>query len=145
VPIEVPNPSRDKMRSIAKLRLKESKILLDNGYYNGAYYFCGYAVECGLKACIAKNIKRFHFPDRNFGTKCYTHDLKGLISSANLDQELNREKISDPVFDRYWTIVKDWKSDIRYYDGIEGNKAIDLYKSVSDRTHGVLKWVKKYW
>ncbi|RLC09228.1 MAG: DNA-binding protein, partial [Deltaproteobacteria bacterium] len=26
--------------------------MLDNGYFNGAYYLLGYSVECTLKACI---------------------------------------------------------------------------------------------
>ena len=30
------------------------KVLLDAGRYPAAYYLVGYAVECGLKACVAK-------------------------------------------------------------------------------------------
>lgn len=37
---------------------------MDQGLYDGAYYLSGYAVEWALKACIAKNVKRYDFPDR---------------------------------------------------------------------------------
>jgi HEPN domain-containing protein len=33
-------------------------VLLEAGLYAGAYYLAGYAVECALKACIAKKTAR---------------------------------------------------------------------------------------
>ena len=44
--------------------LKRQKALLDGGYPAGAYYLMGYAVECALKACIAKQTKRYDFPPK---------------------------------------------------------------------------------
>ena len=32
--------------------------------WDAAYYMIGYCVECALKACIAKQIRRFDFPDK---------------------------------------------------------------------------------
>jgi hypothetical protein len=46
--------NRNDFQKISRLRVKEAKALLDNGYPAGAYYLMGYAVECALKACIAK-------------------------------------------------------------------------------------------
>lgn len=37
--------NRWELQKIAKIRKKESKKLLDDGYYSGAYYLCGYVVE----------------------------------------------------------------------------------------------------
>ncbi len=38
--------------------------MLNAGYPDGAYYPAGYSVECGLKACIAKGVQRYDFPDK---------------------------------------------------------------------------------
>ena len=54
--------NRNDFQKISRLRVKEAKALLDNGYPAGAYYLMGYAVECALKACIAKQTKRYDFP-----------------------------------------------------------------------------------
>jgi hypothetical protein len=44
----------------------------------------GYSVECGLKACVAKQIREHDFPDRQFVLDSYTHDLNRLIGLAGL-------------------------------------------------------------
>jgi hypothetical protein len=46
--------NRNDLQNLSRLREKEAKVLLDNGCFAGAYYLLGYAVECALKACIAK-------------------------------------------------------------------------------------------
>jgi HEPN domain-containing protein len=50
--------NRADLQQLAELRITEAKVLLDNGFYAGAYYLAGYAVECALKACIAKLTNR---------------------------------------------------------------------------------------
>jgi HEPN domain-containing protein len=49
---------------MAMVRLKEANVLLRLGLSDGAYYLAGYAVECALKACIAKGTRRYEFPDK---------------------------------------------------------------------------------
>jgi hypothetical protein len=46
--------NRAEFQKLSDLRLHESKALLTAGLPQGAYYLAGYAVECALKACIAK-------------------------------------------------------------------------------------------
>lgn len=145
MPIVAPPPSRDTMKSIAKLRLEESKILLDKGQYNGAYYLCGFAVECGLKACIARKIKSCHFTHRKFSQNCYQHDFNTLLKEASLDHELEKEMNLDTDFRSNVGVVKDWGTDARYIDYIDEILAKNLYKAVTDRRHGVMRWLKKYW
>jgi HEPN domain-containing protein len=65
--------------------LKEAKALLDAGLPDGAYYLAGYAVECALKACIAKSTLRYDFPDKTTVDKSYTHSLTQLVGVANLN------------------------------------------------------------
>lgn len=50
---------RQDLRELALLRLKEAQVLFANGCWSGAYYLAGYAIECALKACIAKKTERF--------------------------------------------------------------------------------------
>jgi len=67
--------NRHDLRELALIRLREARVLLKNGNYEGAYYLCGYVVECGLKACIAKQTRRYDFPDKKTVDESYTHDL----------------------------------------------------------------------
>jgi len=46
--------NRNDFQQLADVRIDEAVVLLDQGKYDGAYYLAGYAVECSLKACIAK-------------------------------------------------------------------------------------------
>ena len=67
------------LEQLADLRLAEAVALLGltPPMPDGAYYLAGYAVECALKACIAKLTDRHDFPDKNFAAKCFTHKAKG--------------------------------------------------------------------
>jgi HEPN domain-containing protein len=55
---------RKDLQALSNVRLKEAKALLGAGLWDGAYYLAGYAVECALKACIAKQTQRYEFPDK---------------------------------------------------------------------------------
>jgi hypothetical protein len=55
---QVPIYRRD-FKSLADLRIEDARLLLRSGRQQGAYYLCGYAVECALKACIAKTVKLY--------------------------------------------------------------------------------------
>jgi len=82
--------NRRDLQRLSSVRLSEAKILLDNGYYSGAYYLLGYAVECALKACIAKQVKRHEFPDRQTVNDSYTHNLQSLLRISGLEVELEQ-------------------------------------------------------
>jgi len=53
--------NRSDFQQLAEDHLRHGKALLDAGLYSGAYYMCGYVVECALKACICKRTKEFDF------------------------------------------------------------------------------------
>ena len=42
------------LQTLAQMRLEDAKALEQSGQYAGAYYLAGFAVECRLKACIAR-------------------------------------------------------------------------------------------
>src|SRR6266496_4207823 len=66
---------------LAELRLTDAKALIDQERYEAAYYIGGYAVECALKACIAKKTREFEFPNKD-SSKLYTHRLEVLLEYA---------------------------------------------------------------
>jgi hypothetical protein len=136
--------NRKDFKDISAIRLKEATILLSNRQYSGSFYLCGYAIECALKACIAKQVKRFDFPDKKTVNDSYTHDLQNLVRLAGLKSVLDREKNNDPVFHQNWQLVIKWSEDSRYKKSTM-KEAQDIYTAITDPQHGVLKWIQQYW
>mgnify|MGYP001098975205 CR=1 FL=1 len=135
---------RNDLKELALIRLKEARVLLKNGNYEGAYYICGYVVECGLKACIAKQTKRYDFPDKKTVDESYTHDLANLVKIAGIGRDLDGEMKSNPKFEVNWSIAKDWTETSRYEKHTE-KEAQALYVAIADRKQGVLQWIKQRW
>jgi HEPN domain-containing protein len=132
------------LQALSRVRAKEAKALLDLDLYDGAYYLAGYAVECALKACIAKGTRRFEFPDKKRVDSSYTHDLELLMRLANL-YEWHRERIKgDPEFKANWGTVEAWDEQSRY-ERHSREKARQLLDAVFNRRPGVLAWVRLYW
>ena len=67
--------NRRDFQELSRIRLKEAQALLEQGLWDGAYYLAGYAEECALKACIAKETQRHEFPDRKRVELSHSHDL----------------------------------------------------------------------
>jgi hypothetical protein len=65
---------RKDLRALSRVRLSEARALLKAELPDGAYYLAGYAVECALKACIAKETQRYEFPDKKRVNSSHTHD-----------------------------------------------------------------------
>jgi HEPN domain-containing protein len=133
---------RQTFKRLALLRLVEAKALLDGGHHHGAYYLCGYAVECALKACLAKQAKRHVFPPRPNEVRDYywTHDLNKLLSriGAPLTSTLKNDK--------NWAVVKDWAEDNRRYStDTTPELARQIYGAVADKKNGVLRCIRKHW
>jgi hypothetical protein len=136
--------NRNDLRQLARIRLKEARALIEGKCFDGAYYLCGYAVECGLKACVAKLTRRSEFPDLEKVKASYTHNLDNLVRQAGLEPTRQAEAASDPDFDLNWTVTKDCSEKARYVQHDE-RKARDLYRAVTDRQHGVMRWIRKQW
>jgi hypothetical protein len=136
--------NRSDFIKLAELRLHEAKVLLDAEKFDGAYYLCGYAIECALKACIAKSTKEHDFPNKNTVNDSYSHDLKKLIKVSDLQNDFDKALKSDSDLENYWSVVKDWKETSRYKCD-QKNEAFALYQAVADKDKGVLQWIKQYW
>jgi hypothetical protein len=137
--------NRSDLQSLSRLRLQEARVLLANDCFEGAYYLAGYAVECALKACIAKQVNRYDFPDRKLANDSYSHNIEQLLGVSGLKPNHDAEIKSNPDFAVNWAIVKDWSEQDRYRTPIPEAKAKDLYSAITARRNGVIAWLKKWW
>lgn len=136
--------NRTELQAVAAMRIDEAKTLLDAGQFSGAYYLVGYSVECALKACVARQVRRGDFPDKRLANEAFTHDLEKLVAVAGLKQGFETDRRANPLLEVNWAIVKDWTVATRYEVGISSAQARDLYSACVGR-NGVLPWVKKRW
>jgi HEPN domain-containing protein len=135
---------RRDLQELSKVRLKEAKALMELGLYDGAYYLAGYAVECALKACIAKATSRGEFPDKKRVDLSHSHDLLQLIKVAGQKDEHHERIQGDLVFETNWEIVNYWSEQSRYRRNTR-ESAQALVSAVSAGRHGVISWIKQHW
>ena len=112
--------------------------------FEGAYYLAGYAVECGLKACIAKRTRRHDFPSKDFVRNSCTHDFSQLIKTAELEDQYRIDLDRDSRLAANWRIVKDWKEDSRYAVWTQA-QARALIEAITEAPHGVFPWIEQQW
>jgi HEPN domain-containing protein len=130
-------------QQIAEVRLRESKALLDAGFPDGAYYLAGYAIECALKACIAKRTREHDFPEKE-SKDFYIHDLDKLLGFAKLKDDLYQALRTNPAMNANWIIAKNWAETSRYQMKTAAD-AVGLLKAIEDQSGGLLPWVQKRW
>jgi hypothetical protein len=136
--------NRKDLQSLSRVRLREARALLGLGLNDGAYYLAGYAVECALKACIAKRTLRYDFPDKKLVQDLYTHAPGGLVNKAGLATELKEHLAADPRFRSNWELAGLWSAESRY--NVHSKEEADLLvRAVGESRHGILAWVKRYW
>jgi len=135
--------NRADFQQLAERRLQESKALLNAGFPDGAYYLAGYAVECALKACIAKRTRERDFPEKE-SQGYYVHDLRKLVGFARLTVDLDRALQTDSVMDANWTIVMNWSEASRYLKKT-AQEAMDLIHAIEDQAGGILPWIMLHW
>lgn len=136
--------NRTDLQRLSRLRLQEARSLFNSGLYSGAYYLSGYAVECALKASIAKRTLRFEFPDLDRARRSYTHGLADLFKVAELLNDFQSARQQNAGLQASWDIVKDWSEQGRYevWSQTEADAMID---AVGKPRNGVLPWIKLHW
>jgi hypothetical protein len=118
---------------------------LDAQLYSGAYYMCGYVVECALKACVCKRTNQFDFsahPD--VARKAWSHRFANLVELSGLEEEFKAARRTDVALDLKWRSVDDWSESSRY-EPRDRDEAEELFAAVSDPDHGVLACIKRFW
>jgi HEPN domain-containing protein len=129
-------------QALAERRMREARVLLAANEADGAYYLGGYAVECGLKACIIKMLNSSdEWQDRNFSELCYRHDLDGLLRLAGVEDALRALS----GVDAKWAIVRSWKETSRYEQGKTVAGVAAFLDAIDGPADGVLTWIKSIW
>ncbi|MGA2702223.1 MAG: HEPN domain-containing protein [Isosphaeraceae bacterium] len=137
--------NRSDFQQLADVRIDEAALLLVEGKYHGAYYLAGYAVECGLKACLAKLTDRHEFPPKPKSIHdYYSHEIDKLVKTAGLTTQRDADAATDPELEANWGIVKDWTEESRYERKTQA-QAQQLIAAITDAAHGVLPWIKQRW
>jgi len=132
------------LQAIALSKNADAILLLQHGRFSNAYYLAGYAVEIGLKACIALQFRAEHIPDRRLVNIIHTHQLHDLIFYAGLKEVLNQRKEEEQEFWSNWTQVSNWHPDSRYRT-VDALTAQAMVHAVSNPRTGILEWIKAYW
>lgn len=135
---------RTDLQKIAQTKLKDALLLLDHHRYSNAYYLVGYAVEIGIKACIARQIAPETIPPKSFVDKIFQHRLPELIGLAGLKSELKSEQDRDTSFAASWNLVCQWSPEIRY-ENVDSYTAQLMVNAVNDETSGVMQWIRRFW
>jgi hypothetical protein len=137
--------NRSDLQQLAELRLDEARTLLGSRSFAGAYYLAGYAVECALKACVAKRVREFDFPDKRLAERSYTHNLAQLLEVSELRDELEAAIATNEQLELSWKVVIDWTEASRYNLGVNEESAQVMVAAVGHDSSGVLAWLKTYW
>lgn len=67
-----------------------------------------------MKACIAKQIHEFDFPDRKLVLDSYVHDLSKLLNISGVKALHDEEMGTNRAFATNWSLVKEWTEESRY-------------------------------
>ena len=105
---------KKQLEQLAAARANEAKTPFNAGFFSGAYYLAGYALEFALKARIAKNFLADAIPEKSYVQDIFTHDLKRLMGLAALKKDLDQRVQGDQQFAAFWGIASQWDESARY-------------------------------
>lgn len=111
---------------------------------DGAFYLAGYAVECALKACIARRTREHDFPDKKMVNDSHTHDLAKLLQLAELKVDLDLEMQGSPEMQASWNAIQDWSETSRY-ENKSVQEATELLQAIEVQPGGLLQWIRLRW
>ena len=120
--------NRSSLQNLANERIKDAEALLIAGRWSGAYYLAGYAVECALKACFAKQTREYDFPQKS-AQKVFTHNISELLSLAGIKALRDNDIKTSQAQQLNWAIVEAWNESTRYEIWTEV-QARQLYEAV---------------
>src|ERR1700730_10248981 len=97
--------NRVQWQQLAERWLIDAKRLLDDHRWSAAYYLAGYAVECGLKACVLVRlaaVPEVIFETKRFSENCWTHSVLALVKLAGLEAIRAADNAANPVLLKNW-------------------------------------------
>ena len=106
--------------ALSEMKLKAAELLLQNNFFDDAYYLGGYSVELLLKARICKVLcipDFFVFDGKKLRQEAYkpfkVHDYEHLLVLSGLYQLHSELKGKDEKFASDWSIICNWGEDLR--------------------------------
>jgi hypothetical protein len=132
------------LEMLADTRLDDATYLLNGARYSSAYYLAGYAVELGIKACIADVFEADVIPDKSFVNAIYSHRLDELLRLAGIEGQLQADMKNDSLLAAAWGVASKW-TEVSRYEMWDQFAATSMIHAVAERNHGVLQWLKKHW
>ncbi len=136
--------SRTKLQMSAQDMLDDATLLLKYGRFSNSYYVAGYAVELGLKACVAAQIEAETIPGKDILKGILSHEFPQLAKLAGLKADLERQQNQDLDFDSNWNVILDWSPDARY-ERKDRESCEALVAAIADPVSGVFAWIKARW
>jgi hypothetical protein len=132
------------LETLSEIRLDDAVQLFQMARYSAAYYLSGYAIELGIKACIAGLFQANTIPEKSFVNAVYSHRLDELLGLTGIKREFQDDMRNDPALSAAWGVASKWTETSRYsmWDQFAAASMID---AVGDQQHGVLQWLKKHW
>ena len=132
--------SKADFERLANARLSEAECLFSNGFYDGAFYLAGYAVEFGIKAILCRGIRAQEMPDPDI-KDYFVHDLKKLLKYAGLTDEIQ----GLGLLASSWNLLITKWSEATRYSGWTQAEAQSMIIAVGDSSKGVLPWLRSKW
>lgn len=141
------NPNIDTLNKLAQARLDEARLLLANGYFSGAAYLSGYAIELKLKSKICERLDWTEYPPSSgkdtpqSGDCLKSHKLAWLATLAGVlrniplrdedEHGLSILSISNELIP-YWKTLSDTKnwSEQKRYEEISPENSKKLLAAV---------------
>jgi hypothetical protein len=118
--------------TVAAVRLKDSKCLLDAGRYAGAVYLGGYAIECLLKWVLTERKQCVYLP-----ATLETHNWDTLVKEAGLSASLAAAPEIQAIFSE---LSDRWAQELRYLSkSTSANEAVMLCHNLVD----VYNWIRE--
>ena len=146
------------MKTVAEIqglfakRLEEARLLLSNGYFEGAFYLAGYAIELMLKARICKHleIEDFYLKQPEPLRKAYfIHNIEQLLTLSGLrrkyEDETDPSKGSNKALNKHWNKICSWNEAARYDCHVQQKDAIALINAIDNPKNGFLPWLLANW
>jgi hypothetical protein len=136
--------SNIEFQRLAEARLADARTLFEARQLDGAYYLGGYAVECAIKAVIAKAVQASVLTPKGAIDRVYTHDLLKLMELAGLRLKLEQDAGQRPGLQASWAVAKQWEESRRYESGAS-LKTVEEFLEAVDGEEGVLTWLRQSW
>jgi hypothetical protein len=133
---------RATFQELARERLAEATLLLESGLPSGAYYLAGYVIECELKAFIAAGFRANEIPDKSRVNSIYTHNLRDLLSLADLKSPLEDDMSENSGLRESWATISKWSEHARYEIWTR-DAAATMLEAVGAADKGLLQWLQK--